>query len=107
MLGGRLGRRHGQSGGGLSVFGPQAFAVGVLKRVLVMGGGLGGLGGQVIHVLPGVKGGVVAVALGRFAPSVVVVVAPAALVISLWRFDKLGAFASLKIGGVVVVGNDL
>lgn len=70
-------------------------------------GGLGGsLRGQVVHVLPGVERGVVAVALCRLDPSVVVV-APAALVVSLGRFDKLSAFASLKICRVVVVSDDL
>lgn len=60
-----------------------------------------------VHVLSGVERGVVAVTLSGLAPSVVVVIAPAAFVVSLGRFDKLRAFASLKICRVVVVRNDL
>ena len=48
-----------------------------------------------------------AVALGRLARSIVVIGAAAAFVVSFWRFDKLGAFASVEIRRVVVVGNDL
>lgn len=106
MLRERLRRRQGQFRGGLPVFGPKTLAVAVLQRVLVVTGGLGCLGRQVVHILSCVERGVVAVALCRLAPSTVVV-APVALVVSLGRFNELSTFASLEICRVVVVGNDL
>lgn len=106
MLRERLRRRQGEFRRGLPVFGPETLAVAVLQRVLVVVGGLGCLGRQVVHILSCVERGVVAVALCRLTPAVVVI-GPTALVVSLGRFDKLSAFASLEIRWVVVVRNDL
>lgn len=106
-----FGRRQSLSG-----FGPNAFAVTVLQRVLVVAGGLG-LVGQVVHILTavghcvatvqhGLQRGVVAMTLGGLPTSTTPIISSAALVGSFGRFEKLRTLAS-RLCGVVAIADDL
>lgn len=104
-------------GQGLSGFGPHAFAVAVLQRVLVVAGGLLGLVRQVVNILASVgrsaatvqdrlQGRVVTVTFSGFAASAAAVVASAPFVGPFGGFEELSAFAS-RLCGVIAVADDL
>lgn len=113
---GLRGQRGFGRGHGLSGFCPQAFAVAVLQRVLVMAGRLG-LVWQVVHILTpmsccaatvqhGLQRRVVAVAFSGFATSAAPVISSTSLVGSFGRFEELCALAS-RLCRVVAIADDL
>lgn len=93
----------------LSGFGPKAFAVTVLQRVLVVTGGLG-LVWHVVHILTsmqhGLQGKVVTVTFSRFATSTASIVPSSSLVGSFGGFEELCALAS-RLCRVVAITDDL
>lgn len=92
-----------------SGFGPNAFAVTVLQRVLVVTGWLG-LVWHVVHILTPMQhslhGKVVTMTFSRFATSTASIIPSTSLVGSFRGFEELCAFAS-RLCRVVTITDDL
>lgn len=106
---GLRGQRGFGRGQRLSGFGPKAFAVTVLQRVLVVAGGLG-LVWHVVHILTPVQHGlqrkVVTVTFSGFATSAASIIPSTSLVGSFGGFEELCPLAS-RLCRVVAITDDL